>query len=108
MRSMRSGLRQTRRWPGSSTSDAQPRRSRIATGRCLPISSPASLEALLGDDLDFAVDAGHDVEAARVDLALVLGDGAILTFGKHHARERTDRLLDDVTAGRQHRPLGVR
>src|SRR3954468_10482510 len=64
-------------------------------------------QALPRDDLDFAVDAVDDIEAALVDLALVLGDGAVFAFGEHDAGKGADRFLDDVAARGQYRPGGV-
>src|SRR5262249_19553963 len=59
------------------------------------------------DDLDLAVDAVDDPELALVGLIVVTCDSAILPLRQDHARKGADRFLDHVTAGREHRPLGV-
>jgi hypothetical protein len=41
----------------------------------------AAYRSLTRDHLDFTVNAVHDVENALIDLAFVLGDGAIIAFG---------------------------
>ena len=63
--------------------------------------------ALARQHLDFAVDAGDDLEVALESLALVARDDVIIAFGKHEARECADQFLDHVAAGRQHRPLRI-
>ncbi len=47
------------------------------------------------------------LNSRSIDLALVAGDGAVFALGQNHAREGADRFLDDVAAGREHRPGGV-
>jgi hypothetical protein len=58
--------------------------------------------ALAGEDLDFAVDAGDDLELALVALVVVAGDHPVVAFRQDHARERANRFLDHVAGGAQH------
>src|SRR4029077_14131542 len=70
-------------------------------------SKRVQVRFLMRHHLDLAVDAVDDVEGTLVDLAFVLGDGAVFAFRQHDLGEGADRFLDDVAAGRQHRPRGV-
>src|SRR5665213_1456531 len=74
---------------------------------CVTIILPSfeiNAARLMRRDFNVAIDAGHHFEFALVNLAFIAGDGAIFAFRQHHARERADRFLDHVAAGREHRP----
>src|SRR3984885_11088486 len=55
--------------------------------------------------LDFAVDAGNDLEVALEGAAFVAGDDVIIALGEHEPRESAVRFLDHVPARRPHPPL---